>query len=318
MGDFNSILSCEDRWGGTISSLAEMEDFNSCTITLGLEEAFSIGSKFSSSNGTFWSRIDKVLLNPQWHMLNLHCLADYTQFNSLLDHTPLVVSLSPQTQALHRPFKFYNMWMIHPRFHKILIDNWSIPVIGTKQFFICMKLKALKPHLRALNKLELSYISERVKRAEAAFSEVQTQLMNDPSSTILVLESERLFLQQKLKNKHNLLADRNTSYFHSLDKKRNSSSTVATLSKSDETFTTSQEEVIKEFITYFENLLGTETHDTPITDEFIKKGVVLTDDDRDFLISPILDLEIKEALYQNSSFCKNSCNIKQLCATHRH
>lgn len=75
-------------------------------------------------------------------------------------------------------------------------------------------------------------------------------LLNDPSSSILqakvkdyrrsanfLLEAERLFYQQKLKNKHLLLADRGTSYFHSLVKKKNFNSTIPYLLKSYGSYT---------------------------------------------------------------------------------
>lgn len=58
MGDFNSVLSLEERQGGLNTFEAGMEDFISCTTTLGLEDASFIGSKFTWTNGTIWSKID--------------------------------------------------------------------------------------------------------------------------------------------------------------------------------------------------------------------------------------------------------------------
>lgn len=120
LGDFNCIFSTEDRQGGNTPTLVEMEDFLSSTSNLGLEDAFSTGSQFTWTNGNIWSKIDRVLINLDWHMQNLNCLVEFLQFNTLFDHNLLVVSFPPRVRNTKNPFKFFNMWMIHPRFHTIL------------------------------------------------------------------------------------------------------------------------------------------------------------------------------------------------------
>lgn len=44
-------------------------------------------------------------------------------------------------------------------------------MFGTRQYSLCMKLKALKSPLRSLNAQNFSHISERVKRAQMAYEE---------------------------------------------------------------------------------------------------------------------------------------------------
>lgn len=127
----------------------------------------------------------------------------------------MVVSLSPQTSSRNKPFKFLNMWMTHPKFLEIVRNCWQIPVSGTKQFALCMKLKALKQPLKILNKLDYSHISARTIKAHEDFIESQKQLLSNPNSTELkermkgcrrianfLVEAESQFLQQKLKTKH--------------------------------------------------------------------------------------------------------------------
>lgn len=118
------------------------------------------------------------------------------------------------------------MWLTHPGFLNIVRNIWQIPIYGTKQLSLCIKLKALKPPLKTLNRHEFSHISERAKRAQDDFLEAHNMLLNDPSSSSLkakvqecrkgtnfLLEAERQFLQQKLKNKHLLFADRGPNIF---------------------------------------------------------------------------------------------------------
>lgn len=49
--DYNSTLSLEDRKGGIRIATCDMEDFLSCTITLGLEDIYSMGNRFTWLNG---------------------------------------------------------------------------------------------------------------------------------------------------------------------------------------------------------------------------------------------------------------------------
>lgn len=107
---------------------------------------------------------------------------------------------------------------------------------------------------------------------------------------VLIIEAERLFLHQILKAKHLMLADRGTKY---------SSSFIPSLVKSDGNLTTSQDEVIKEFIDYYTDLLGQEH---PfflflLSAYYVSQGPILSEQDREFLISPIDDKAIKDALF---------------------
>jgi hypothetical protein len=62
-GDFNSILSQEDKHNGAAVSTYETTDFRTCYSDLGLAELNYTGCHFTWSNGSVWSKIDRVLAN---------------------------------------------------------------------------------------------------------------------------------------------------------------------------------------------------------------------------------------------------------------
>lgn len=148
---------------------SDIEDFMSCGTMLGVEDAFSVGSKFTWTSNHHWAKLDRVLLNSNWTSLHWDSKVEFLDFNSLSDHTPMIVSLSTQIHSKCKPFKFLNMWTTHPKFMDMVRSYWHLPVEGTKQFILCMKLKALKQPLKNLNKLEFSHISEKVKKAQDEF-----------------------------------------------------------------------------------------------------------------------------------------------------
>lgn len=97
--------------------------------------------------------------------------------------------------------------MAHTSFLSLVRNSWHIPISGTKQYTICMKLKALKHPLKTLNKMAFSHISERAKKAQSEFVETQNLLLNNPNSNELkskvkdyrktgnfLLEAERQYL----------------------------------------------------------------------------------------------------------------------------
>lgn len=125
-------------------------------------------------------------------------------------------------------------------------------MFDTKQFIFCIKLKQLKGQLKTLHSNVFSHISEIVKVAQHNYSETMDLLMSSPNSESLkarfkdvrkqvnfLLEAENHFYQQKIKLKHISQADRNFKYFHALMRKKNTSSFVPALAKSNRSITTS-------------------------------------------------------------------------------
>lgn len=271
LGDFNSTLSLDERQGGLSLFEVVMDEFISCTTTLGLEDVSSFGNGFTWTNSTVWFKIDRVLVNNEWHTYGFRIMAEFLPFFTVSDHTAMMVSFVEALSTKSRLFKFLNLWMNHLNFLSLLRENWHMPIFGTKQYVLCMKLKHLKGPLKTLHYNAYSYISERVKPAQHSYSETMAHLMNNSDSESLkvrekedrkqmnfLLEAENHFFQLKLKIKHLTQADRSSKFFHSFMRNKNASSFVPVLVKSDGSITTSQEEVIKEFLIYYKALLGSD------------------------------------------------------------
>lgn len=58
---------------------------------------------------------------------------------------------------------------------------------------------------------------------------LKAKIQDNKRETNFLLHAERIFFQQKMKNKHLMLAETSTSYFHSLVMKRNSASIIPSL-----------------------------------------------------------------------------------------
>jgi len=93
LGDFNFMLSSTNKHNGEDVSSYQISDFQECCFDLGLHDVNYIGCHFSWSNGTVWSKLDRVLINPS-------C--------AFTDHSPAEVRLDHFVQG-KRNFKFFNI-----------------------------------------------------------------------------------------------------------------------------------------------------------------------------------------------------------------
>jgi len=189
MGDFNSVLSRNDKHNGEPVSTYETSDFRDCCTDLGLVDLNFTGCHFTWNNGRVWSKIDRVLVNSSWSSLQAPAHVHFGNPGAFFDHSLAIIWFDYQNSQGRRNFKFFNMWASHENFLQIVSDNWTRHIQGSPMFSLCKKLKFLKRPLKELNKLHFSHISKRVARAEAALENHQTAL-HDARDNLHILEHD--------------------------------------------------------------------------------------------------------------------------------
>jgi hypothetical protein len=226
------------------------------------------------------------------------------------DHSPSTIQLGLQAPQGKRNFKFFNMWTTHPLFLETISQNWSADAYGTHMYILCKKLKLLKGSLRSLNKLHFSHISERVARAEKVLDDTQLLLHNDmDNGELLALEkqlrlnlvnlksAEKMFFSQKLKCAFFKECDKGSRFFHSLMNQRHRRRHIPAIVRSDGMLTTSAEEVGREFVLYYKELLGTSKYTIPLRAEVVQSGDCINVDSHAYLLAPVSADDIKQVLF---------------------
>ena len=99
LGDFNSILSSVDKHNGETISSYEISDFQDCCFDLGLHDVNFTGCHFSWTNGSVWSKLDRVLVNPSWSSLQCLTHVHFGNPGAFTDHSPAEVCLDPFVQG---------------------------------------------------------------------------------------------------------------------------------------------------------------------------------------------------------------------------
>jgi len=310
LGDFNSTLSQDDKYNGEPVSSYEVSDFRACCSELELSDLNYTGCHYTWSNGTVWTKIDRVLANPSWNNIQLTSHVHVHPAGAFSDHSGAHVRIGGSSPPGRRSFKFFNMWIEHSEYAGLISDGWQIPVEGSPMFILCRKLKSLKQPLKSLNKLHFSHILERVTRMEADLEHHQ-HLLHDSRDDISLLNrvnalkinlinlksAEQAFFSQKLKCTFLKDSDRGTRFFHALMSHRHRKSFIPALQCSTGDLTTNIDEVGAEFVQFYQSLLGTSSAISPIDEDVVHSGPCLDTTHSDFLLAPVTNETIKEALF---------------------
>jgi len=310
MGDFNNILRQEERVCGADVSHYQYKDFTDCCDDLGLSDLQFTGCHMTWTNGTVWSKLDRVMANPLWHQRAFFCHVEFLPSGCLSDHSPGVVTLFERPRTVNRPFRFWNFLAGHEDFRETVRSGWEVEIVGSLQFQVCRKLKLLKEPLKLLNERNFGHIASRADRArrllKLAQIQIQSQFDNHElrekvvelrKNALALSKAELDYFYQLAKCNYVSKFDKCTKFFHSIVKRNKGRGYVAAISKEDGSMTESTEEVALEFLRYFEGLLGTSSQVEHIDPQVLQCGEVISSHQGCDLLKAVSSEEIKDALF---------------------
>ncbi|XP_059315426.1 uncharacterized protein LOC132066044 [Lycium ferocissimum] len=126
-GDFNVIVSDEEKQGGLPVSSNETLDFSTCIQSCGLIDVGFTGSKFTWWNGRteeecIFKRLDRILVNQQvLDIMPSTAVTHLIRHGS--DHAPLHLECNSNAHHIVKSFKFLNFWTNHHTFMEVVKEN---------------------------------------------------------------------------------------------------------------------------------------------------------------------------------------------------
>ncbi|XP_059310068.1 uncharacterized protein LOC132061235 [Lycium ferocissimum] len=151
-GDFNVIISEEEKLGGFPVTLNECKDFAFCINSCELFDLGFKGSPFTWWNGRaaddcIFKRLDRILANPSFQGIFPQIEVEHL-INTGSDHAPLVLSCGEKVTNVLKPFRFLNFWVKHSSFEEVVQENWKIDFVGSPYLDHLQKAQAeLKNYL---------------------------------------------------------------------------------------------------------------------------------------------------------------------------
>lgn len=156
-GDFNAILSHDDRLNGDPVIPQELVDFQQCVNNIGMGPLPSKGHSYTwcnkrDSQARINSHIDWALGNPSCFMQYNHIEANFKDFGRS-NHTSIVLCTDQTIIQVKRPFRLLNVVLQQEKFKEITRSIWQQQVPGFKLFSIWKKLSKIASQSKGLQKV---------------------------------------------------------------------------------------------------------------------------------------------------------------------
>ncbi|XP_026450516.1 uncharacterized protein LOC113350588 [Papaver somniferum] len=170
LGDFNTILSCDEKVEGRSPLRLSMTNFNNCLDHCGLLQAPKSGIQFSWCNNRVGKKrilcdLDKAFFNAKW--LELYASWRYkVGVKGVSDHGALMGSTTDIRKPQNIPFRYQPIWTSHPKFLQFLKQSWEEEYNGNHVFSFMSKLKRFKISVKKWNWEVFGDLRIKVKETE--------------------------------------------------------------------------------------------------------------------------------------------------------
>ncbi|KZV38718.1 hypothetical protein F511_33874 [Dorcoceras hygrometricum] len=93
IGDFNSILSQDDKCGGTLVTNREIRDFVDCITCLELVDTQHVGCFYTWTNNVVCTKLDRVLINSTWLNSAFDAFTEFLAPSCISDHSLSITNI---------------------------------------------------------------------------------------------------------------------------------------------------------------------------------------------------------------------------------
>lgn len=151
-GDFNCILSNEEKWGGLDKEDWEQQDFRNFIDDNDLIDVGCVEYPFTWNNkreerANIQMRLDRVVVNPRWRTDfssgSLHHLKPGGS-----DHCPILLKYGLDEDYKVPRFIFDTRWAVKEACGEIVRNSWGTNFVGSRWFCILQKIKLCRKKLR--------------------------------------------------------------------------------------------------------------------------------------------------------------------------
>ncbi|KAL0293793.1 UNVERIFIED_CONTAM: hypothetical protein Sangu_3231000, partial [Sesamum angustifolium] len=129
-GDFNTVLSPDERSGGSALSGIAMSDFHDAIADCALVDAGYVGSPYTWYSRRLHQHLDRVLISSCWMTVFPKMQVAHLEL-SQSDHRGLLVEAECIVERKVSSFCFQHMWTTHSEFLGVVRRNWQYPTEET-------------------------------------------------------------------------------------------------------------------------------------------------------------------------------------------
>ncbi|XP_060187475.1 uncharacterized protein LOC132616812 [Lycium barbarum] len=198
VGDFNSVLTVDDRINGAPVHQGELFDFQDCVDDLGLGILNKSGSTYSWSNKRdagerIYNLIDWALGNAAWFQ-NFGGIGAYYMLPHCSDHTSILINTTLSRSVGKAPYRLLLALLQQEQFKQAVQLVWARQIRGYTMYAVWRKLKLLELYTRGMHR-EFSTIETKLLELKGRLREVQEKLNADHFNQILIEEERNINVQ---------------------------------------------------------------------------------------------------------------------------
>ena len=144
-GDFNEILKADEKLGGRLRPIRQMEAFREVLDECEFKDLGYVGGKYtwyrgSGGGNTIWERLDRAVATIDWiekfpatKVVHLECGSS--------DHKPLIILLKGVQMKHKKPWRFEHMWLEDERCGEVVDLAWRRVCPGNPMVQVEGKIK---------------------------------------------------------------------------------------------------------------------------------------------------------------------------------
>ena len=167
IGDFNQVLSVEDKFALRSTTIPGNFDFLHILSTLSLRLIEAKGLSFTWMNkrkGTDFvmENLDIAFANIAWFDFYPDCVVTNLPIIHS-DHGPIILDTEPHTPFKYRPFRFEWMWTTHSDCPNVVKAAWITKnASGSSAYCLTKKLEAVRDQFKKWNKTSFGVIDKQI------------------------------------------------------------------------------------------------------------------------------------------------------------
>ncbi|XP_057249396.1 uncharacterized protein LOC130590838 [Beta vulgaris subsp. vulgaris] len=310
-GDFNEILSYDEKEGGANTERREITHFrevmDSCRLRdLGYEGQWWTWERGRSSNTRVRERLDRFVATSDW--LELFPQATVTHLlRYKSDHCPIVVRLSPRRKhqgAGRRGFKFETAWLLEEGCERTVKEAWEQ---GAGKNVVARIEEVAGGLLRRSGK-SLNNLAKQVEQTEKALKVAQQRRITQDScmecnnletklDDLISKQEAYWYLRSRVSEVRD--GDRNTNYFHHKASQRRSRNKMKGLYDEEGVWQEDEDKLEEIVVSYYSKLFSSTEPRVPDTQRVLQHmGRCVSHEMNMELTKPYTKVEIFEALQQ--------------------
>ncbi|KAM3237888.1 hypothetical protein P3L10_012918 [Capsicum annuum] len=203
------------------------------------------------------------------------------------------------------------MWSQALGFLEQVKSIWEQPLIVTSMYKLVGRLNRLKSTLRRINRTHCSDVENRATQAKARLYACQTVLQLDPKNLTLITQEVSLaqdfikwnkarvmYLQMKCRAHWLKDGGLNTTFFHSVLKTRRNANRIFRIQDQQGKDIIDTQGIAQSFVHFYTSLLGTSMQNrVSVCSSIVKKGPVISANQREMLSRNFTEKEVKKALW---------------------